>query len=133
MKLVGAVANSLSAPPADAVQLGVGERLGGQHVVVHRHGVQPVAPQQARKDVRRQYRPARGDDGAAGIDAQRRSAGIQRSGLGVFVDAHARLGAGAGEFERQLGGIHYRAGVGAEQAGEVGRRMNLSADLAQVQ
>ncbi len=52
MELVGDVVHALAAAPADRRALPGAERLGHEHVVVDRHGVQPGASQQAREGVR---------------------------------------------------------------------------------
>ena len=62
------------------------------------------------------------------LEAQRDAGGVQALRVGVLVDAHAGFLAGAGQFERELGRMHDRTGVGVVQASQVGRRMNLVAD-----
>ena len=46
---------------------------------------------------------------------------------------HAGVPAGAGQFERQLGGMDDGAGVGAVQACEIGRRVYLVPHLVHVE
>jgi hypothetical protein len=95
--------------------------------------VEPVAAQRATEDVRRQHRLPTGDDRRAGVDAQGGTAGVQPLGFRVLVDPHSGLLAGAGEFKRQLGGMHNRRCVGVEEAGEVGRRVHFIADPLQTE
>ena len=47
------------------------------------------------------------------------------STLGVLVDGHTRLGAHPRQFNHQPGGVDDRAGVGGEQSGQVGGRVDL--------
>ena len=51
----------------------------------------------------------------------------------MLVNPHTFFGAGAGEFEDQSRRVDDRAGLGGEQAGEVGRGIDLGPDLLLVE
>ena len=70
---------------------------------------------------------------APALEAKRGDDGVKALRVGVLVDLHAGVLAGAGQFERQLGRMHDRSRVGVVQAREVGRGMNLVADFAQAE
>ena len=105
VELVGGVADALARAPADPVELLVRQRLGGQHVVVDRDGVQPVAAQQAREHARGQHHPGRADHPGFGTTRPRRD----RRGIDVAAvpaDLHTVLRTGAGQPEDQLRRVH---------------------------
>ena len=132
VELVGGVADALARAPADPVELLVRQRLGGQHVVVDRNGVQPVPAQQAREHVGGQHHPGRADNPGIGTHPDPAAIGVDRCRRGVLEDLHAVLRTGAGQSEHQPRRVHDRAGVG-EQCAQVGRRVHLGANLGLVE
>ena len=125
VELVREVADALPVAPADVVELVVRERLGHEHVVVDRHGHQPVAAQQRREDVRRQRDAPRGHPPAVADRATTPAPIVSRRRTGERLeDLDARLLGRARESRRELAGVDERGRVRLPHArrGRSGRR-----------
>ncbi len=109
--------------PIDA-SCSAGERLGGQHVVVDRHGVQPQPRQQRPERVGGQHHPLRGHRARGSPHRHPAAPGRHVLDSGSLRDPDAERLGGVCEPPREAGGVHERAAVGVHPAGEVRRRVH---------
>ena len=127
VELVGQVAHALAVAPAELGQPVVAERLGHEHVVVHRHRHEPVPLQQRREHVRREHGAVGAHHATVGDDLDARPGVVDAAHRGALVHDHARLDDDAGELEGQLRGMQDRVRAAVPPAREVGGRRELGA------
>jgi hypothetical protein len=111
MKLVGHVGNALPVLPADGRQLFCAQRLGHQHIVVHRDGVPAITLEQRRKGIGGQHHA-----GGIQLALRRRQShpvapAVQHSDRGLFVNLHTQLNGHPRQFQHQLAGVNHRRAV----------------------
>ena len=134
MELVGGVADALPVAPADRGELVGAQRLGHQHVVPDGDGVRAQPAHQRREGVGRQ-RDVAGPDArpAPGTQQDGGSVAVQRLDRGVFVDADAQPQAGRAQPPGEPGRIDERGVAAVPHTGEVGRRVDLGAQLVAIE
>ncbi len=91
VELVGDVGQALAVGPADAGQLGRGERLGDQAVVVHGDHVLAQPLEQRPVGVRAEHDLGAADVAERGGDEHAGAVLVDRGRLGMLVDPHAEL------------------------------------------
>ena len=133
VELVGEVAESLPSGPADRGALVGGERLGDEHVVVDRHGHQPVAAQQGGEDAGREHDVVRRDDRAVGGDLDDVALAPDRGHGRVLVHLHAEVRGRSRQAEREPGRVDQRGRVGGEAAGQEERAVDRGPHLFAVE
>ena len=126
VELVGAVGQTLTIRPSDGCQLRGRERLGHQHVVVHRNGHQPVALEERGEDVGAEGDGVR-DHTAVRSDQGDRTGpvALDRADDAVLVDLDAEVGGHTCQLDAELGGVHHGAAVAIPVSGEEGVRVHL--------
>ena len=134
MELVGHVGQAFAALPPNRGELLVGQGLGHEHVVVHRHGVELVALEQRREHVRAQCHALSGHDATLGRELHRGvGRAVESLHGGALVNLHADLRRMASELCGKLRGVQVGVLAGRELATEEGRRVDTRLHLSLVE